>query len=212
VSVLSQRSLSSWEVTPTSAITALQAVKMQSKVEISQSSDYSLIHPQPPTTMYLHIWGPLYGGQVMCGIAKRKQYPTPPPSHPPTPGGLSPLWVHHTGSSKLPQFCAIKKLKVYGLVLQGKHCNCTDALRRQAFSNVEQALSGDEDISVGSAAADACAISHPIPHGFGGAPPPPPPKKNTPSSLTFHSSRVGYRVSVHPRHRFATLSKVRGTP
>jgi len=48
----------------------------------------------------------------------------------------------------------------------GKHCNCTDALRRQAFSNVEQALSGDEDISVGSAAADACAISHPIPHGF----------------------------------------------
>ena len=51
-------------------------------------------------------------------------------------------------------------------ILQGSGCNCTDALRRQAFSNLTSALEGDEDISVAGDADAACKYGGSVPHGF----------------------------------------------
>ena len=50
--------------------------------------------------------------------------------------------------------------------VQGSNCNCTDKLRRQAYSNLTSALEGDEDIAVADAGDAACKYGGPVPHGF----------------------------------------------
>lgn len=51
-------------------------------------------------------------------------------------------------------------------MLQGSGCNCTDQLRREAFSNLTSALEEGEDISVAGDAAAACKYGGSVPHGF----------------------------------------------